>query len=219
MSMSKTSLFLATFAVAFLLAKTAAAQTFHRKFELFAEGGVSMSNQFTRTNLQIVTLDPLQVGLLTTKSSLRTTGRLFTGVRLWLDHDQAIEASYSFSPTAIQFTNSCAPNCGTFKFASQRLAANFFAVNYVHTLPKAGDFRPFLTSGVGVMSLFEQEPGYIQHDPFAVNIGGGFDRRITPHWALRMESRDWLFEMPHFGPGGSGLVHNIVPSLGPVFRF
>lgn len=202
-----------------LFVQSAAAQSFQRKIELFAEGGVSMSNQFHATNTIITSLKPLDFGFQTTKISLSTSPRLFTGVRFWLDNNQALEASYSFSPTRAEFTQTCSPNCGAGKF-SERVPTNFFAGNYVHTLPKLGDFRPFLTSGVGVMSLFEREAGYIQHAPLAVNVGGGFDRYLAPHWGLRAEFRDWMYDMPHLlGNNGLGMAHSLVPSLGPVFRF
>lgn len=202
-----------------LFVQSAAAQAFQHKIEIFAEGGVSFSNQFNRNDAIVTSLKPLDFGLLDSKISLSTSPRLFTGVRFWLDDDQAVEASYSFSPTRAEFTQSCSPNCGAGRF-SEKLSTNFFAGNYVHTLPKLGDWRPFLTSGVGVMSLFEEDPGYIRHAPFAVNAGGGFDRYLAPHWGLRAEFRDWMYDMPHLlGNNGLGLAHNLVPSLGPVLRF
>ncbi len=204
---------------ALLFVQSAAAQTFQHKIELFAEGGVSFSNQFHRRDTIVANLKPLDFGLLDSKISLSTSPRLFAGVRFWLDDDQAVEASYSFSPTRAELTQSCSPNCGAGRF-SEKLPTNFFAGNYVHTLPKLGDWRPFLTSGIGVMSLFEQEPGCIQHAPLAMNVGGGFDRYLAPHWGLRAEFRDWMYDMPHLlGNNGLGLAHNIVPSLGPVLRF
>ena len=210
---------LSTFAAVLLFEQPAAAQNLRHKFDLFAEGGVSMSNQFHETNTVITSLKSLDFGFQTTKMSLSTSPRLITGIRFWFANDQAVEASYSFSPTRTEFTQTCAPNCGTGKF-SEKLPTNFFAGNYIHTLPKIGEFHPFLTSGVGVMSLLEQEPGYIQHAPFAINLGGGFDRLLTAHWGMRAEFRDWFFDMPHLlGNNGIGVTHNLVPSLGPVFRF
>lgn len=207
------------FAAILLFVQPAVAQTLQGKIELFAEGGTSFSNQFNRKDTIVTSLKPLNFGLLDSKISLSASPRLFAGVRFWLDEKQAVEASYSFSPSRAEFTQSCSPNCGLSRF-SEQLPTSFFAGNYVHTLPKLGGFRPFLTSGVGVMSLFEEEPGYIQHAPFAVNVGGGFDRYVAPHWGLRAEFRDWLFDMPHvLGNNGLGLAHSLVPSLGPVFRF
>jgi len=200
------------------LTRVANAQDSHPRFELFSEGGISTTNQFTTSQSGVVSLQPLQFGEVTIKSSLRTTGRLFTGVRLWLDKNQALEASYSYSPSSLLSNATCLPAC-TGATRTVLLRANFFAGNYVHTLPQVGTFRPFLTAGAGGLALGQEYYGSVRHDPFAVNLGGGFDHNLSKHWSLRAESRDWLFDMPHFGNSGSGLVHNVVPSLGPVFRF
>ncbi len=210
---------LLAFAAVLFLAEGTAAQALHRKFELFTEGGISMTNQFTQFEQGVVSVQPLEFGSATIKSSLRTTGRLFAGVRLWMDKSQAFEASYSYSPSSLLSSFTCTPSCGGVGIRTIPLRASFFAGNYVHTLPRLGSFRPFLTAGVGVLTFFQGSPGYVQHDPFTVNLGGGFDRDIAWHWAVRTEYRDWIFEMPHLGSTASGLVHNMVPSIGPVFRF
>ncbi|MHB8412350.1 MAG: porin family protein [Candidatus Acidiferrales bacterium] len=219
MSKSRFELSLLTLAAVLFLAESASAQAFHRKFELFTEGGVSMTNQFTQFEQGVVNIQPLEFGDFTIKSSLRTTGRLFAGVRFWVDKSQAFEVSYSYSPSSLLSSATCTPSCGGVGIRTIPLRANFFAGNYIHTLPQLGNFRPFLTAGAGVLTFFQESPGYVQHDPFTVNLGGGFDRNIARHWAMRTEYRDWIFEMPHLGSSASGLVHNMVPSIGPVFRF
>lgn len=206
-------------ALAFMLsAQVAAAQNSHPKFELFAEGGVSTTNHFTGEQLSITSFRPPQFETLQTRSSLRTTGRLFAGVRLWLDKSQALEVNYSYSPSALVSSLTCVPACTRNSIRPIPLRANFFAGNYVHTLPSFRSLHPFLTAGAGGMFL---EPHYsgIKHDPFVADLGGGVDHSLTQHWLLRAEYRDWLFDMPHYGSSGSGLVHNMVPSIGPVFRF
>ena len=216
---SRFELALLAFTAVVFLAESAAAQAFHRKFELFAEGGVSTTNQFAQFEPGIVSIQPPEFVNFTVKSSLRTTGRLFAGMRLWVDKSQAFEASYSYSPSSLISRFTCSPSCTGLGIRTIPLRASFFAGNYIHTLPQIGRFRPFLTAGAGVLTFFQEGPGYVQHDPFTVNLGAGFDRDIARHWAVRTEYRDWIYEMPRFGSTASGLVHNMVPSIGPAFRF
>ena len=50
---------------------------------------------------------------------------------------------------------------------------------------------------------------------FAWNYGGGADLVLQRHIALRLELRDYVTGQPSFITGTS---HNIVPSIGIVFR-
>src|SRR6185437_16779510 len=112
------------FAAVLFLAEGATAQASHRKFELFAEGGVSTTNKFTQFEQGIVNLQPLEFGSFTINSSLRTTGRLFAGVRLWVDKSQAFEASYSYSPSSLLSSVTCTPSCGGVGISATPLRAN-----------------------------------------------------------------------------------------------
>lgn len=219
MSTARFPVFLLLVSLTSFFAQAARAQDSHPKFELFSEGGISTTNQFSSFQEGLISIQPLKFEFLSGKSSLRTTGRFFGGVRLWVDKNQALEASYSYSPGALVSSITCVGSCsGTF-MESIPLRENFFAGNYVHTLPKFADLHPFLTAGAGGMNLAQQYAGSVKHDPFAVNLGGGLERPLSYHWALRAEYRDWIYDMPHFATSGSGLVHNMVPSIGPVFRF
>lgn len=204
-------------------ARRGAAQDLLHRVEVFAEGGVSITNQVTLVEPIAITITPPpQVVTLTARGSLKTTGRLFAGVRLWLDGSQAIEASYSYSPSDLLVSGSAAaPPIGTLPFTSTSpLRASFFAGNYVHTLPRVARLRPFLTAGAGVVWFYSDFAGAISHDPFAANLGGGFDMSVSHHWTVRAEYRDWIFEMPQVRQQGpSGLTHNSVASAGIAFRF
>lgn len=75
--------------ILFLMAGAAqrgAAQDVLHRVEVFAEGGVSITNQVTLVEPIAITITPPpslpQVVVLTEHASLRTTGRLFAGVRL-----------------------------------------------------------------------------------------------------------------------------------------
>lgn len=204
-------------------ARRGAAQDVLHRVEVFAEGGVSITNQVTLVEPIAITITPPpslpQVVVLTEHASLRTTGRLFAGVRLWLDGSQAIEASYSYSPSALLVSASAAGLPVGFTSTSP-LRASFFAGNYVHTLPKVARLRPFLTAGAGVVWFYSRFAEAVSHDPFAANLGGGFDLSVSHHWTVRAEYRDWIFEMPQVRQQGpSGLTHNSVASAGIAFRF
>jgi hypothetical protein len=216
--------------ILFLIAAAAqngAAQDVLHRVEVFAEGGVSMTNQVTLVEPFAITIPPPpslpQVVTLTARGSLRTTGRLFAGVRLWLDGSQAIEASYSYSPSDLLVSGSEVgpPLVGAQTFTStDSLRASFFAGNYVHTLPRVAHLRPFLTAGAGGVSFYSGFADAISHDPFAANLGGGFDLSVSHHWTVRAEYRDWIFDMPQVHQQGpSGLTHNSVASAGIAFRF
>lgn len=196
----------------------AVAQDLTHRLGVFAEGGASFSNKQT-LQTTVFAGSPPQVLTETDNRALLTTGRLFAGIRLWLDDHEAIEASYSYSPSDVTARDSCSPNCGIASSTSP-LRAHFIAGNYVRRLFPRGRFRPFLTAGLGGIffhELFFQE---FNGAEFAANFGGGFDYQFAPHWAVRAEYRDWIFQLPrqdYFTPGG--LTHNQVPSLGLVFRF
>lgn len=208
----------AILACAFLPTGTAVGQDLTHRFEVFAEGGASFSNKQT-LQITVSAGSPPQLLTTTDNRALLTTGRLFAGIRLWLDEHQAIEASYSYSPSDVTARDSCSPNCG-FAFSTSPLRAHFIAGNYVHRLFPRRRIRPFLTAGLGGVffhELFFQE---FTGAEFAANFGGGFDCQLSPRWAVRTEYRDWIFQLPrqdHFTPGG--LTHNQVPSVGLVFRF
>jgi hypothetical protein len=51
---------------------------------------------------------------------------------------------------------------------------------------------------------------------FAWNFGAGTDVILQRNIALRFEFRDYTTGMPHYNTSS---LHNIVPSIGIVFRF
>lgn len=216
----KTSLLLT---VSIFICASAQAQQPLRHFEVFAEGGASFSNQLTDTRLVVGSLQPLTVDVVVDKVSLRTTGRLFTGARFWFDSHQAIEVSYSYAPTDLIFSLACFVNCNSFNgISGGAIRSSFFAANYVHTLPSVARFQPFLTSGLGLVYFSSGINAPLSHRAsFAANFGGGFNFDISQRWAVRVEYRDWIFDMPH-NPGSfaiSGLTHNSAPSIGLAYRF
>lgn len=199
-------------------ASPAVAQKHRHRWEVFAEGGASLSNE-SETQALGLAGNPPQLLVTTTTASLRTTGRLFAGVRFWLNGREALEASYSYSPSDPEFTTMCNVVCGTSSYVrSER--TSFFAGNYVRVLPSIARLQPFVTAGLGVVVFHDLFNAPHSSSPFAANFGGGFDFRVSRHWAIRAEYRDWVFQFPQVGyepPGG--FTHNSVPTAGLVFRF
>ena len=195
----------------------ASAQSPLHRVELFAEGGASLSNktEFTPTGIA-----PPPFPTITTRESLRTTGRLFVGMLFRFDRHEALEASYSYSPSDLLTTTACNPNCGT-SSGFDPMRVSFFAGNYVRSLPTIARLRPFLTAGLGVVIFHNLFSTPTNGSPFAANFGGGFDYVFSRHWAARAEYRDWLFQFPQLGfrSTPSGFTHNSAPTVGVVFRF
>ncbi|HEV2298804.1 MAG TPA: outer membrane beta-barrel protein [Candidatus Acidoferrales bacterium] len=149
-------------------------------------------------------------------TSLRTTGRLFAGVRFKFTRHDAFDASYSYSPSDVITTGTLAqtnPASITKVSKAAPLRANFFSFNYVRTFSFAHRWQPFLTAGIGLgyWSNF-----FASKDHFATNMGGGLGFSLTQHWALRAEYRNFIFQRPD--QNGS-LTFNQIPSVGLVFRF
>ncbi|MGH9732149.1 MAG: hypothetical protein ACRD4A_10640, partial [Candidatus Acidiferrales bacterium] len=109
-----------------LTAQFAHAQEADKRFELFAEAGASFSNKHT----QDFFIFPGNIAQpASNTSSLLTTGRFFGGIRFWFDRHEALEASYSYSPSDLVFRDTCTPNCID-SSTTGTVRANFFAVNY-----------------------------------------------------------------------------------------
>lgn len=194
-----------------------AAQSLPQKWEIFTEGGASISNDHF--------LDSVSAsGTVLNTTHVPTSGRLFTGFRFWFNNHEALEASYSYTPSNIVETSFCENvNCGGSTTIS-KARANFFSANYVRSFRVRSRVRPFLTAGIGLRYIHRAAMnGVYQPDPFTVNLGGGVDVRLNNHWLFRVEYRDWLFEGPRqsdfFSGGATGLTHNQAPSLGLAFRF
>lgn len=215
-----TTLFLAAAAFLFVLPPVQAQSSFHH-VELFAEGGASFTNETTAVVGTVQLLGPPPAGDVTvTNASLRTTGRVFAGARFFLDSRDAIEASISYSPSDLLLRSVCNPNCGGTRTAVESLRAFLLAANYVRVFRSAARIEPFITLGAGLVAFDQVQTLRLGHDPFATNLGGGFDFRLSHRWALRAEYRDWIFEMPRESQAtATGLTHNSVPSAGIVYRF
>jgi len=138
-------------------------------------------------------------------------GRLFAGARLRLSRHDAFEASYSYSPNVFD-------EAYPLQYENWLLYSHSF--DYVRYLSTDPHFQPFVTGGVGWES-FQGSAGLnklltTSVSQFAWNYGAGIDVVPQRHFALRFECRDYVTGIPHYH---TSALHNIVPSIGIVFRF
>jgi hypothetical protein len=192
------------------------------RFEVFAEGGGSFLNNGTGQIFVVVPACPLPMICLPVSSSVASsfskTGRVVAGGRLRFTRHDAVEASYSYSP------NHFSVQQGTQALGSAYNRVNLISFNYVRYLWFGTRVQPFATAGLGtntfsgpssaslvVSGLVKADNGY----QFAWNYGGGADIVLRRHLALRLELRDYVTGQPSFITGTS---HNVVPSVGIVFR-
>jgi len=139
-------------------------------------------------------------------------GRFFGGARLRLTRHDAVEANYSYSPNVF---NEAYP----LVYFNGRLSSNSF--NYVRYLSTNRYLQPFATAGVGRMNfqgggLNSSGVPVSGDSQFAWNYGAGIDMIPQRYFALRFEFRDYATSLPVFH---TSPLHNIVPSIGIVFRF
>jgi opacity protein-like surface antigen len=135
------------------------------------------------------------------------TGRALAGVRLRFTRHDALEASYSYSPNHLSLQE------GTQSLGSTYNRVDLISFNYVRYLWLRTPLQPFATAGLGTnhFSGPSADNGY----QFAWNYGGGADIVLQRHFALRLELRDYVTGQPSSIAGTS---HNVVPSVGIVFR-
>lgn len=139
-------------------------------------------------------------------------GRFFGGARLRLTRHDAVEASYSYSPDVFD-------EAYPLVYFNGRLHSH--SVNYIRYLSTNPHVQPFATGGVGWESFFGGGVSggkVVTGDTeFAWNYGIGIDVIPQRFFALRFEYREYLgtsIPVFHTSP-----LHNIVPSIGIVFRF
>ena len=210
------------FSLLLLTCSWALAQDAPPRFEVFAEGGGSfLNNGAGQIFIAVpVCLPPMICTPVSgsATSSFSKTGRLFAGARLRFTRHDAIEASYSFSPNHFSLQE------GTQALGSAYNRLNLVSFNYVRYLWVRTALNPFVTAGVGTnrfsgpASAAAVLSGLVGADngwQFAWNYGGGADLVLERHLALRLELRDYVSGQPSFITGTS---HNIVPSVGIVFR-
>ena len=150
--------------------------------------------------------------------SFSKTVRIVTGAGYRFTRHDAVEASYSYSPNHL----SLQPGTESFSAYSH---VDLLSFNYVRYLTVKSRVQPFATAGVG-MNRFSGPStasavyyGYVNADngwQFAWNYGAGADVVLERRVALRLELRDYVTGQPSII---SGTSHNLVPSIGLVFRF
>jgi hypothetical protein len=212
--------------VLFLTCASTGAQDASPRLEVFAAGGASFFNKGSgqaSLTCPVCTgpVCPLVVCLpesVAVTSSFSKTGRLFGGARLRFTRHDALEASYSYSPNQFSLRQ------GTQFLGSGYNRVNLISFNYVRYLGLGTHVQSFATVGLGtnhfsgpssaplvVSGLLEANNGY----QFAWNFGAGADLVLQRRLTLRLELRDYVTGLPSIIGGTS---HNVVPSVGIVFR-
>ena len=138
------------------------------------------------------------------------TGRLFAGGRLRLTRHDAFEVSYSYSPNAFSYSPYFWVPTAFIEITSIRSRS----MNYVRYLATNPHMQPFVTGGVGSEHLTGPYPYSLSY--FAWNYGAGMDMVFRRYFALRLECRDYRTSLISYPTKN---LHNIVPSVGIVFRF
>ena len=194
----------------------ASAQEPESRFELFGQFGGSFLTSKSGTGVTPV-FDPstgsLSLEPTSQKSSFVKTGRLFTGLRYYFTAQDAVEVSYSYSPSDLRERQDLINQ--TF---GSNIRASFVSLNYVRYLMRHDRWQLFVTGGLGFVHL----DGFASpdNDKFTTNFGGGMDIVLNRVLTFRFEYRDFLMDRPTIlfaSPGG--VVHNHVPSAGVVFKF
>jgi len=195
--------------------------------EIFLEGGGSLSNTGSGTETLIAPYGilacptsgcPPALSVRMTNSFSKTVHPI-VGARYRFMGRNAVEASYSYSPYHF-----VVQPAGEFPLAGYN-RADQVSFNYVRYLSVKARVQPFLTAGLGVNRFSGSsgssavEAGYIGAEngwQRAWNFGGGADLVLGRNAAVRMELRDYVTGQPSIITGTS---HNVVPSVGFVFRF
>ena len=185
------------FASLFVVCSWAFAQNIPQGFDLFGEFGPSCLYGNVHSSA--------------TGEAKCEAGRFFGGVGLRLTRHDAIEGSYSYSPDVF---NEAYP----LVYFNGRLTSH--SVNYVRYLAADPHVQPFATAGVGYESfqgIGQTSSGarVTGDTEFAWNYGAGIEIIPFRFFAVRFEVRDYAVGIPVFH---SSSLHNVVPSLGIVFR-
>jgi opacity protein-like surface antigen len=158
-------------------------------------------------------------------SSFSQKARLLTGARFRFTRHDALQASYSYSPTHFLLQQAGQATLSGYN------RVDLLSCNYVRYLWTKTSVQPFVTSGVGINRFIGPSnasavvSGLLNADngwQFAWNFGGGADVVLQRHFALRLELRDYLTGQPtptSAVTGLGGTSHDIVPSLGIAYRF
>lgn len=166
---------------------------------------------------------PFSVSQATRKSIFSKSGRGVLGARYWFRGNQALEFSFSYSPTKLAWVETFPDGLGSGESVVLQTFAENFAFSYVRRFGFRRRLQPFVAAGGG-FGLFDQLTASgkpTREAKFVVNFGAGADVRLSRRFLARIEFRDFFSAQPTGGslqaPGGA--THNLVPSAGIVLRF
>ena len=186
-------------------------------FDLFAEGGGSLYQGAENTVNIVTTLTRTSSSTTTFLSTgtIEDSGRLFAGADFWFTRHDALEASYSYARADTSFTTIAFPTNPALppqSFASS-IGGHFLSFDYLRSFNLSGNWSLLLDAGIG--AVWWKGP-YIADRAFSANIGAGVSYRLTRHWAVRAEYRDYMEGFPF---SGGAMLHDHAPTIGLVYRF
>lgn len=195
-----------------------------RKFhyDLFAEGGGSLyqGEMNTATSSTILTSTGITTFTFVASQTVEDSGRLFVGGDFWLTRHDAIQASYSYAPADLPSTvtiviyppGSSQPSTNVTS-STGSLGGHFLSFDYLRSFTLSRNWSLLLAAGVGAV-WWHSRSFTPRH--FSANLGVGLSYRLTRHWAVRAEYRDYMEEFP---PSGGAMLHDHAPTVGLVYRF
>ncbi|HLW54253.1 MAG TPA: outer membrane beta-barrel protein [Candidatus Angelobacter sp.] len=177
------------------------------------------------------------------RSNFATGGKFGVRVTGNLNSRFAVEGAYSYGTNNLRIID-VGPPAVTRPFGTRLHQITGNGLYYFSDEPKKG-LKPFVTAGLGLARFnptskaksaatveFVNAPATINgNTKLEFNFGGGAEATITDHWGARVDLRDHIAGIPHFGipqaPAAgiadffpvNGVVNDVELSGGVVFHF
>lgn len=192
-----------------------------RKFhyDLFVEGGGSLyqGEASTVSLVTEITSTSANTSAYISNETVQDSGRLIVGSDFWFTRHDALQASYSYaradiSATTIGFLYPSGSPLPSTSFTVP-LGGHFLSFDYLRSFTLSRHWSFLLEAGVGGVWWHADSRAYRN---FSANLGAGIIYRLTRHWAVRAEYRDY---MERFPISGDGMLHDHSPTIGLLYRF
>lgn len=207
----------ALFVTGFPALSFAAHKSWKSRFDLFAEGGGSLYQGQHQSIETVTVMNPTvtstSIWLVTT--NVEDSGRLFVGGDFWFTRHDAVQASYSYARADLSYATTVLQQGlepSPPPSSSQPFGAHFLSVDYLHSFTLSGNWRLLLDAGVGAVLWNPPVPSR----NFSANLGAGVGYRLSRHWAVRAEYRDYMERFPYYG---QAMLHDHAPTVGLVYQF
>ncbi len=186
--------------------------------DVFVEGGGSFFDPSTTSILNVVPSSQPGVLLLSSETvSFQDSGRFFAGGDVWfLPHD-AVQVSLAYSRNDVSVSSGTPALQESGLFGTTSRSERILSFDYVHAFPIGRRWKVLTFAGPGAI-WFAESYGTVERS-FAVNLGAGASFRLTRHWTLRAEYRDFIIKESPILLGGNLFEEDHSPTVGVVFHF